>query len=283
VSREISVETDHLRLAARVWGPDDGVRVLALHGWLDNAATFDRLAPLLCGVRLVALDLPGHGRSEHRPPGCSYHYVDWIAVVLAAADALGWSRYALLGHSMGAGIATLVPAVVPERIERVVLIEGLGPLSRAAEEVVRGLREAIVHEERAGDAAARIFATFDAAVAARMAGTDLDREAAAILVDRGSERVDGGVRFRHDPRLRLRSRLRLTEDQVLAFVAAISCPVLAVRATAGWPFPEELLAARKAAVPRLEEREVEGGHHLHLTHPERVAQVVGDFLLTAVC
>ena len=65
-------------------GGSSGSPVLALHGWLDNSASFDRLAPLLPGLRLVALDLPGHGRSEHRAASAAYHFVDWVADVLAA-------------------------------------------------------------------------------------------------------------------------------------------------------------------------------------------------------
>ncbi|MCB1637058.1 MAG: alpha/beta fold hydrolase, partial [Xanthomonadales bacterium] len=127
MSEELELKTPYLRLAARAWGPLDGVPVLALHGWLDNAASFDALAPLLPNVRLVALDLTGHGRSEHRPPGIHYHFVDFIPDVVAAADALGWDRFALLGHSLGGGIASFVAATLPERIDRVAMIEGLGP------------------------------------------------------------------------------------------------------------------------------------------------------------
>jgi pimeloyl-ACP methyl ester carboxylesterase len=66
MAEETSFEIGGLRLAARVHGPADGRPVLAAHGWLDNAASFDHLAPLLPGLRLVALDLAGHGRSGHR-------------------------------------------------------------------------------------------------------------------------------------------------------------------------------------------------------------------------
>ena len=83
--REIFLELPHLRLAAREWGPEGGARVIALHGWLDNAASFDRLAPLLPELHLVALDLAGHGRSQHRLPGVYHHFVDWVPEIAAAA------------------------------------------------------------------------------------------------------------------------------------------------------------------------------------------------------
>ena len=117
----------------------------------------------------------------------------------------------------------------------------------------------------------------DAAIEARLRDSDLDREAARLLVERGSEAVDGGVCFTHDPRLRTRSRLRLTENQVLAFLSSIACPVLAVRALQGWPFPEDLVAVRLATIQQLETAEIDGGHHVHLTHPERIAPLINRF------
>ncbi len=128
-ARDIELQLPHIRIAAREWGDPDGEPVLAIHGWLDNAASFDTLAPMLPGLHLVAIDLPGHGRSQHRPPGVVHHFVDWVPEVAAAADALGWDSFSLLGHSMGAGIASLVPAVFPGRVRRVVLLEGAGPLA----------------------------------------------------------------------------------------------------------------------------------------------------------
>jgi pimeloyl-ACP methyl ester carboxylesterase len=116
------------------------------------------------------------------------------------------------------------------------------------------------------------------AVAARRQNTDLDPASARILVERGVEATDRGVRFTFDQRLRTRSRWRFTEEQVRAFLAAIDCPVLAIRATSGWPFPEDEMRDRLAVIPDLTREEVEGGHHVHLTHPERVAPVVARFL-----
>lgn len=278
-SRELIVELPGLRLAARTWGEPGQPPVLALHGWLDNAASFDRLAPLLPGLHLVAVDLAGHGHSGHRPVGSAYHLVDAVADVLAVADALGWPRFALLGHSLGAIIASLVPAVAPERVERVVLLEGFGPWSQTPEDTPRHLAEALAQEARWVGTAPRTFPSLDAAVLVRVVGSDLDNGHARLLVERATEAVAGGVRFRHDQRLRAQARLRMTEEQVRAFLAAIPCPVLAVRAHPGWEFDEGEVTARLAVIPQLERVDVEGGHHVHLSHPERVAPAMRAFLL----
>lgn len=277
--RELVLELPELRLRALAWGDPSDPPLLALHGWLDNAASFAGLAPLLPGLNLVALDLSGHGRSEHRPAGWRHHFVDWVDEVVSAADVLGWSRFALLGHSMGAGIASLLPATMPRRVERLVLLEGAGPMTAPAEEAPDRLAAALAAERTRRVVSHRVFPSLDTAVAARRRGTELDDGAARLLVERGTEAEPAaGIRFRHDPRLRLPTRLRMTEDQVLAFMRRIGCPVLAVRASDGWPFPEAYLRGRLDAMPQVQRLDVEGDHHVHLTHPERVAPAIRRFL-----
>ena len=128
-------------LAGLSWD-GQGEPVLALHGWLDNAASYLPLASQWQRP-MVALDFSGHGHSDHRPDGVVTHLVDHVRDVLAVADQLGWQRFSLVGHSMGAGIACLFAAAFPERVSRLVLIEGLGPPSTPGEEVANTLRKAL--------------------------------------------------------------------------------------------------------------------------------------------
>ncbi|MEO5830348.1 MAG: alpha/beta fold hydrolase, partial [Rhodanobacter sp.] len=124
-----TVTLPQLSLQAQLWGDASLPPLLALHGWLDNAGSFARLAPLLTGRHhVIALELPGHGHSEHLSAGSNYHFLDYVRDVLAVADALRLERFALLGHSLGAGVASLVAAAIPQRISQLFLIEGLGPL-----------------------------------------------------------------------------------------------------------------------------------------------------------
>ncbi|HAQ28042.1 MAG TPA: alpha/beta hydrolase, partial [Pseudomonas sp.] len=122
---EVRLRLPHLEVAAHLYGPEDGRPVIALHGWLDNAASFSRLAPLLNGVRIVALDLPGHGLSDHRPPGAGYNIWDYAHDILQTAEQFGWQRFSLLGHSLGGIVSVLLAGAMPERIERLALIDGV--------------------------------------------------------------------------------------------------------------------------------------------------------------
>ena len=121
------------------FGPEDGHQVLALHGWLDNAASFNRITPLLADCRVVAIDQRGHGLSDHlRRP---YHIWDGVPDVIGVLDALGWDKAILLGHSMGAAVATLFAGAYPDRVKQLWLIEGLGPWTYSDGEAPDQLRQ----------------------------------------------------------------------------------------------------------------------------------------------
>lgn len=276
---DIELDAGPLRLAARAWGAADAAPVLALHGWLDNAASFDRLAPLLGGAHVVALDLPGHGHSAHLPGGCRYHFVDYAADVLAAADALGWDRFSLLGHSLGGAVATLLAAARPGRIERLALIEALGPLTAEAAEAPELLAQAIARAGQAGRRPAPVYASLEEALAARCAAGHLSPSAARPLVERGTVAGEDGLRWRTDPRLRLPSPYRLTEAQVLAFLEAIAAPTAVIVAEHGLLVRHpEFLERRVAALRDARVHRLPGNHHLHLEDAAPVAGLLSPFL-----
>ncbi|MEZ4450933.1 MAG: alpha/beta hydrolase [Nannocystaceae bacterium] len=277
---ELTVEVQGLRLALRAWGPEDGRPVLALHGWLDNASTFDLLAPRLAGLRILALDFPGHGRSEHRHHP-SYAFLDYVADVIGVAEALGWSRFTLLGHSLGAGVAAMVAGAIPERIERLIAIEGIAPLTDAPELAPQRLRDAVT-AELAHRPTPRHLADLEAAAQLRSRSSGLPLESARVLVGRSLVPDGDGVRWSFDPRLRLASRLRLTDAHVEAFLAAIACPTLLVRARSGWPFDPEKQGRLLARIRDLRIVDLDGGHHVHLESPAPVAAAVDDFLRRAI-
>ena len=256
-----------------------GPRVLALHGWLDNAASFVPLAGALRGLDLVVPDLPGHGASDHLPPGMDYSFAGAVHAVLDIADALGWDRFALLGHSMGAGIASLVAAACPERVERLVAIEALGALAEAPERTVERLRDAVAATRALPGKRLRVFPDLEPAVRARMKANGLGEAAARLLVERGTVAVDGGWSWSSDPRLTLPTMVRMTEAQVEDLVAGITCPAQVLFADPAQPYlPDALRRARAARLPAGELVVMAGGHHLHMEAPQAVAAAIGPFL-----
>lgn len=268
-------------LAALYWD-GQGEPMLALHGWLDNAASYIPLAEHLPGP-LLAMDFAGHGHSEHRPPELATHLVDHVRDVLEVADQLGWERFVLIGHSMGAGVASLFAATFPERISRLVLLEGLGPATTDADEVAPTLRKAI--DQMRGLASKRkpLYRDPEQAVTARrQALGGLEESSARLLCERGLVKVEGaqgsGWTWRTDIRLRISSSLRFTEEQVEGFVRRIQAPTLLVLADNGLG-GDGRFAHREAWVPSLTRVDLPGRHQLHMDDPAPVAAAIRHFLV----
>jgi pimeloyl-ACP methyl ester carboxylesterase len=268
VTKETRIPLDWGSLAALETGPADGKRVLFLHGWLDNASSFTPLIELLPkNWHCMAMDLPGHGHSDHRPRGTAYHLIDAVADVLQAAEALGWNRFTLVGHSLGAGIASVLAGSFSDHLDCLVLIEGIGPMTATAEETPVRFAEYFAMLQTLKTKRKPVYPDLDLATRTRLqAGTGPMAPASARrLVERGSKPVDGGFTWRSDPRLRLPTQ-RFTEDQNRAFLKRISCPTLCLVASEGltvrfnWEQRTALIANN--TVERLA-----GGHHLHLDDP----------------
>lgn len=262
----------HLSLTALIWGDERAPPLLALHGWLDNAGSYAFIAPKLAErFRVIALELPGHGHSGHLPAGISYHYVDYVGAVLSAADVLGLERYTLLGHSMGAGIASLAAAATPQRIERLFLIEGLGPLGDDGSNTLQRFRDAYAAASASGKPL-RLFTSVEQAISARTVASGLRADLARPIVERGLAEVEGGYRWRSDPRLTRPSAMRLAEEQIRALIAGIEAPAsLLLSRPATAYLPSAMMEARARRVPRIDVTHMDGGHHLQLEHPDAVA------------
>ncbi len=276
-AEELELSLPQARLRAKRWGSPSQPPLLALHGWLDNAASFDRLAPLLAERwQVVALDLRGHGRSAHLPPGVWYHYVDAFDDIGATFEYFGWQRASLLGHSLGATLVSLYAALEPARIDQLLLVEGLGPLSTRPEDALARLRDALAERLRfRARRPLRVFPTLDDAVAARARAGGLSAAAARPIVARGLEQVVGGWVWSSDPRLTLASAVRFTEAEILVMLGAIRAPTTLVLADPPTPYLQPpLMTPRIASVSGIRVERLAGHHHLHLEQPAQVAQLL---------
>ena len=280
MNKETSIALDWGKLAALETGAIEGRRVLFLHGWLDNAASFVPLVELLPqSWHCVVLDLPGHGHSDHRPAGTAYHLIDAVADVLNAADALGWQRFTLVGHSLGAGIASVLAGSFSDRLDALVLIEGIGPLSSKADETPPRFTEYFKALGELKHKRLPVYPDLDLATRSRLQGGTgpMAPASARRLVERGTRPVDGGFTWRSDPRLRLPTQ-RFTEEQTQSFLKSIHCPTLALVASEGLMARFDTWQERAALIPKLTLKRLAGGHHLHLDDPAPSASAVGNWI-----
>ncbi|XP_017313440.1 serine hydrolase-like protein isoform X2 [Ictalurus punctatus] len=278
-------------MRGQAWGPNHGRPVLCLHGWSDNSGSFKTLIPLLpADWRCVAVDLPGHGFSSHRPAGVFYTFPAYIADIRRVIEALQWKRFSIIGHSMGGNIGGMFCALYPDMVDALVLMDSYGYLpvdvKRMSRITKRGIEEMIEYEKKLPERKERIYTYEKAKERLKTANEFLSDESVEILLERGVQKADGGVVFTRDIRLNLTNIFRNSLEQCLEFQSQINAKVLILRASEGLqktlPQPEEI------AVPLLKgwsERQstivtVEGDHHVHLNNPELVAPIITDFLLS---
>lgn len=255
-------------------------RLLCLHGWLDNAASFLPLMPHLPNIDIVAIDLPGHGYSDHAPTGtlAGYSLFDYVATARAVITALDWSHCHVAGHSLGGGIVPMLAVAAPELVDSVLLIEAAGPLSEDDAALPQRLARALDDRMAPGRYTSRTFASKEDAVDARLKAARMARSSARLIIDRQvAQRNDGWV-WRFDPALRHASPQYQTESQVRAVLAAVSCPSLTIVAKDGFLADKPALQERLAALPDNTRIDVPGQHHLHMDTPEPVAAAINRFL-----
>lgn len=270
--RELTVSIPGLELGGLAWGEPDAPPLLMVHGWLDNAASFALLAPKLADrFHVIALDLPGHGHSGHLADSSVYQHVDYVRAMLAAADALALPRFHLLGHSLGAGIATLLAIAAPERVRGLALIEGLGPLGDDGSRTLERFRDAMALKA-SGNRPLRVFPTIASAADARALASGLAPALSHYIVERGLREVEGGWSWRSDPRLSRPSAVRMAETQVMSLLLGLAAPTSLLLARPHPPYLEpEGLQVRIDCVENIRVTHMDGGHHLHLEQPETVA------------
>jgi pimeloyl-ACP methyl ester carboxylesterase len=279
--RERTFDVNGLTLTAKEWGRSGSTPVIALHGWLDNAATFDRMLPFMENIHVIALDLAGHGRSSHRSIDSSYDIWIDIGEVMSVADHMGWDRFSLLGHSRGAIISGLIAGTFPERISHAVLIDGYVPMPQSADNAAKQVTKAIRENRRFAASSPTFFQDFDRAIQARVNGfVPLQLEAATILANRGVAESPRGFYWASDQRLKAASYVKFSQDNLESFFTAILARVLLIQAENSAFSPDKQQSELFGWIPQMEITKMPGSHHLHLEdQAEMVAEKVQHFLM----
>lgn len=278
--RELSIQTPHLTFAGQEWGDPRGNPVIALHGWLDNLASFTPMAARLKGIRLIAVDQAGHGLSEHRPEWFSYDVWHYVEDLVYIAEALQLDQFGLLGHSMGAVVNTMAAgSVLKEQVTGLVAIDGLFPWPRKAEDSPTALREYINQRRIPSDQlpVTRYRSKQQAIRARAMSQFKVSRESAELLVERSIRLAGDDWLWTSDPRLKLGSPARFTLEQALAFPQQVSCPAHMVHVDNG--AINDAIQQYRDHLTNIQFHPMSGNHHLHMDDQvDAIAEIINSVL-----
>ena len=274
-----------IRYHVRTWGAPDAPRVVMLHGWMDVSASFQFLVDALArDWQVIAPDWRGFGRSQWS--GTPYWFPDYYADLDALLDIYSPDApVCLVGHSMGGNIACTYSGIRPDRVAKLVSLEGFGYL-RMTPDMAPGRYERWLGELR-NPPRFKPYPSLDA-VAARLTARNsrLTEARARFLAGHWSRRLDDGTYvLLADPGHKLSNPVLNRVEENVACWRRVTAPVLWIwgRQTnsRGWQndTPEQI-AQRRGAFRRFREEVIEdAGHMLHHDQPEALARLIEPFLL----
>ena len=241
--------TPGIDIHAMSWGDSNKPIMLALHGWLDNAASFYRLAPLIKYYHIIAIDLPGHGHSSPLQSSFDYIMPNQLTWLHDLVQQLANPTISLLGHSMGAGIASLYAACFPETIDLFITLDMLGPLSRDANTTTHGLKQSVLSRKKI-KRLKRDYSDINAMIQRR---ATLNTLSPADI----------------DP----------MEEQIHDVLSNITCPCLVIMACPDHnDYSQRTIEQRFSLLPDATRYKINASHHLQLSHPDEVARIINDWL-----
>ena len=277
--KEITIELPYIKLSGLEYGDPDGEPVLALHGWLDNAMSFSRLIPKLKGMHVVALDFMGHGLSDHKPAGTGYQLWELVFSLIAATQALGWKQYSILGHSLGSIAGVMMASILPNNIKSLMLIDALTAIPQKEEDFPQQLELAMVGLAKSLQQGTnkKIYKSLNEMIARRQQGyIPLSSEAAAILMERGAEKVEGGYCWRSDSQLLVPAPFPLTIEATWSYAKQVTCPMELILGQQGFFIQNKDFIRRLSLLSNCQVKTLEGGHHLHL-ESEKAAEEIASY------
>ncbi|HKW81440.1 MAG TPA: alpha/beta hydrolase [Casimicrobiaceae bacterium] len=268
----------------RTWGVAAAPLLVMLHGWMDVGASFQFLVDRLTrDWRVVAPDWRGFGESEWCTDG--YWFADYVADLDHLLSHFTPDAPArVVGHSLGGNVACIYAGVRPERVSRLVSLEGFGIPAEAPEQAPDKMAKwlAALRESPSFAPYANL-----AAVADRLQKNNprMPRDKADFLAAHWAEALpDGSAQLRSDPRHKLPFPIAYRVDEVRAAWQRVTAPVLWVAAAESfvprWLGEDEVGLARRVATFR-DGRLVTiagAGHMLHHDQPAAVAAAIEPFL-----
>ena len=267
-----------LKLNALLHGERTQPPIVLLHGYMDHAHAWDFVAEILAErFFVIAPDFRGFGDSAWDPDG--YMLVNYQIDIAALWKSLALTTAAVVGHSMGGNVASQWAGTFPERVSKLVLVEGFGPPNHdIAENPIRTRQwlEGLLNKPRVHP---RKLSSIEEAAARLEETSPLLTPERALLLARHATRPDGEEWvWKFDPAHRLPSPHPYREEEFACFWKRITAPVLALHGEHG-PIPVEAMAPRYSFISKLATATISGaGHSIHIEQPELLAQKIEEFL-----
>jgi len=283
--RETIVEARGLNIHCHEWGEPMGEPIVLIHGFLDQAQSWRPFVEALHEqankpLWLIAPDCRGHGDSGWVGAGGYYHFPDYVYDLDCVIRALGVSEFKLVGHSMGGSISFLYSGTFPQRVTKLVLIEGLGPVGADFSEAPKRMEKWITEVRERGRHHFREHPAV-AAGARQLQQTNprLNEEFAMELALSGMKRSPNGKWiWKFDPLHRTALPQPFYTAQAIEFLRRIECPVLVVE---GKISHQSKRPDKQQRIDALRHKQLvaigDAGHMVHQDNPEALAQVVRNF------
>jgi pimeloyl-ACP methyl ester carboxylesterase len=273
--------SDGLKIHYTEWGDPEADTAIFIHGIRDQGITWTFLLSALASVgcplkHAVAIDLRGHGDSEWSNSRGGYQHEDFLYDVAALIRHLNKTPVTVIGHSLGGSMALLYAGSFPETVNKLVLLESVGPFAKEDAEVPELMAERLQGGKKARPTIYK--SVEDAAKAIKKRFHLIPEEVCSHMAEHGTKRLSSGVTWKYDPSFRFRSTTILSEGQIAAFIDRVQCPMLMVYGTES----DFMTSARSPRVKLFKNTQLVkiagAGHHIPHEKPDELAKIIGPFL-----
>jgi len=277
--------SDRLKLQFWDWGSDGKPVMILVHGGLDHARNWDWVARAMReDYHVYALDLRGHGNSAWAP-GALYSVAEHILDLSGLADIVKGFPVTLIGHSLGAAVSLAYAGVYPERVKKLVAIEGVGlPPTRKLQErpPADRIRDWIEKTRGAENRTAHSYPDLKTAVARmKEANPFLSDEVAQHLTLHGTNwNADGSIIWKFDNYARLTPPYGMNLDEAAAVFGRITCPVLLFWGRQSFALDPDLAVEAGAIRDRTTVKVEHAGHWVHHDQLQVFLEATKEFLAT---
>ena len=274
------VKGDGIEINLAVW-EGAGQPLLCIHGITANCRCWDTLADALTPeYQVMAMDLRGRGQSDRPSEGYAldYHLKD----INCLLDDLGLERAVIMGHSLGAFIGLAFAAEYSNRVDRLILVDGGGDLSKEQfDNVFVGIKPAL-------DRLGKVFPSAEAYLEKMKAAPYIQpwSSVTETYYRHEIEAVEGGVRTNIAPAHIQEEAANIKKVDCAPYYPRIKCKVLILRAPNGLLsqddilLPEDVIGRMMAEIPHVQRFDVEGVNHYGIVFQPHAArdEVIREFL-----